>query len=48
MAFTTLYAGYLNITTNYLPKGKHTARRALGDHHGADRHPVRRDLQTVV
>ncbi len=22
MAFTTLYAGYLNITTNYLPKGK--------------------------
>jgi carbon starvation protein len=22
MAFTTLYAGYLNITTNYIPKGK--------------------------
>jgi carbon starvation protein len=22
MAFTTLYAGYLNITVNYLPKGK--------------------------
>jgi carbon starvation protein len=23
MAFTTLYAGYLNITMNYLPKGEH-------------------------
>jgi carbon starvation protein len=23
MAFTTIYAGYLNITTNYLPKGNY-------------------------